>query len=91
MALLLTVVVYQNLITYPRLEQTMQHPQILPWVSVNVGTWGAGGPVISTSAGAGFLLFVRIPPEDGYSRYTADLYDPAGKLEWSLSILAVLV
>jgi uncharacterized phosphosugar-binding protein len=41
--------------------------------------------VIATHAGEGFLLFVRIPP-DGYSRHTADLYNPAGKLEWSLAI-----
>ena len=85
MVLLLTVVAYQNLVTYPHL-QALNSPQVLPWASVNVGTWGSGGPVITTRPGEGFLLFVRIPPEDGYSRYTAELYNPDGKLEWSLTI-----
>jgi hypothetical protein len=31
---------------------------------------------------------VRIPPAEGYSRYTAELYNPAGKVEWSLTIPA---
>jgi hypothetical protein len=88
MALMLGVIAYQNLVTYPELRGASQHPRVLQWASVNVGTWGAGGPVITTSNGNGFLLFVRIPPVEGYSRYTADLYDPSGKLEWSLSVPA---
>src|SRR5215471_5245547 len=44
LALLLLVVGYQNLVTYPRLEQALHEPQVLPWASVNLGTWGAGGP-----------------------------------------------
>ncbi len=84
MALLLAVVGYQNLVTYPQLQQA----QVLPWASVNVGTYGSDGPVITTPPGKSFLLFVRIPPESGYSRYIAELYNPAGKLEWSLTIPA---
>jgi len=88
LALLLVIVGYQNLVTYPALRQASSHARVLPWASVNVGTWGSGGPVITTRPGEGFLLFVRIPPESGYSHYTADLYDPAGRLEWSLTIPA---
>jgi anti-sigma factor RsiW len=88
MILLLAVIAYQNLITYPHLQQAVNSPHLLPWASVNVGTWGSGGPVISIPPGQGFLLFVRIPPEGGYSHYIADLYNPAGKLEWSLTIPA---
>jgi hypothetical protein len=88
MALLLVVIGYQNLVTYPQLQQALNSPQVLPWAPVNVGTWGSGGPVITARPGKGFLLFVRIPPEGGYSHYTADLYDPGGKLEWSLTIPA---
>ena len=29
---------------------------------------------------------MRIPPDGSYSHYTTDLYNPAGKLEWSLTI-----
>jgi hypothetical protein len=86
LALLLAVVGYQNLVTYPQLQQALNRPQVLPWAPVNVGTWGSGGPVITASRGQGFLLFVRIPPEGSYSNYTADLYSPAGKVEWSLTI-----
>jgi hypothetical protein len=86
-ALLLAIVGYQNLMTYPRLHQALNRPRVLPFASVNIGTWGSAGPVISTRPGEGFLLFVRIPP-DGYSGHTAELYNPAGQLEWSLAIPA---
>jgi hypothetical protein len=88
LALLLVTIGYQNLVTYPRLEQALNSPQVLPFASVNVGTYGSEGPVITTRPGEGFLLFMRIPPEDGYSHYTAELYNPAGKREWSLTVPA---
>ena len=88
MALLLAVIGYQNLVTYPQMRQALNRPQVLPWASVNVGTWGSSGPVITTRPGEGFLLFARIPPDGSYSHYTAELYNPAGKLEWSLTIPA---
>jgi hypothetical protein len=89
LALLLLVVGYQNLVTYPRLQRSLSRPQVLPWAPVNIGTWGSGHALITASPGQGFLLFVRIPPEGGYSHYTANLYNPAGKMEWSLTIPAI--
>ncbi len=89
LAALLLVVGYQNLVTYPRMQQALNQPQVLPWASVNLGTWGAGGPSITAAPGKGFLLFLRIPPDGVYEHYTADLYNPAGKVEWSLTIPAV--
>jgi hypothetical protein len=86
---LLVVIGYQNLVTYPQMQQALNRPQVLPWAAVNVGTYGSEGPVVTTRPGEGFLLFVRIPPEGGYNHYTADLLNPAGKLEWSLTIPAV--
>ena len=84
MALLLAVIGYQNL----QLTRKLNSPHVLPFASVNVGTYGSGGP-ITTHAGEGFVLLVRIPPDGAYSRYTADLYNPAGKPEWrSLTIPA---
>jgi anti-sigma factor RsiW len=88
LALLLAVVGYQNLVTFPALRRAQDRPQILPWASVNVGTWGAGGPLISIAAEQSFLLFVRIPPGGDYQRYEADLQGPSGKVEWSLAIPA---
>lgn len=86
--LLLAVVGYQNLVTYPRMKRALDHPQVLPWASVNIGTFGATASEITIAPGKGFLMFVRIPPQSGYSLYTANLYNPAGKLEWSLTIPA---
>jgi hypothetical protein len=87
-ALLLAVIGYQNLVTYPRLERAITSPQVLPWAALNVGTWGSETPVIITSSGQGFLLFVRIPPDPNYARYKADLHGPSGTAEWSVEIPA---
>jgi len=90
MATLLVVVGYQNLVTYPQLQAALKKPHVLPVASVNLGTWGAGGPTVTAGRGEGFLLFIRIPPDGTvYDHYTADLINPAGKLEWSLTIPAV--
>jgi hypothetical protein len=86
-ALLLCVIGYQNLVVYPKLRIASK-AQALPWAAVAVGTWGDSGPTISVPAGNAFLLFVRIPPDGDYVRYTADLYNPAGRLECSLNIPA---
>ena len=88
MALLLVVVGYQNLVMFPRLRQALNSPRVLPFALLNIGTYGSAERVISTSAGEGFLLFVRISPDPIYSRYIAELYNPAGKLEWTLPIPA---
>jgi len=82
LALLLAVVGYQNL----RFQSELNRPRVLPAVSVNVGTWGAGGPSTSVPAGKGLLLFVRIPPDGAYARYSADLHSPSGELEGSFII-----
>jgi hypothetical protein len=88
LALLLAVIGYQNLVTYPRLKDTLTKPQVLPWASVNLGTWGDSGHAISVSSGKSFLLFVRIPPGENCTRYTADLYTPKGELEYSVTFSA---
>jgi anti-sigma factor RsiW len=88
MALLLVVVGYQNLVTFPHLKQALAQPQLLPWATVNVGTYAGDGTAIFTTRGKGFVLFVRIPPDPDCTTYRADLYNPAGKLEWSLAMPA---
>jgi hypothetical protein len=88
LALLLAVVGYQNLVTYPRLQQALNQPQVLPWASVNLGTRGGISTPIAASRAEGFNLFVNIPPDSRYQSYKLDLYNPAGKLEWSRTIAA---
>jgi len=87
LAALLLVVGYQNLVTLPGMSKTSR-PQVLPWTSVNVGTFSGEGNQLIVPKDSGFVLFVRIPPDGTYSRYTADLYNPKGELEWSLAIPA---
>ena len=89
MAALLLVIGYQNLVTYPRLQSELHQPQVLPWASVHLGTWGNGGPTISVPQGKSFLLFVPIiPPDNCCASYTANLYNHENKLEWSLTVPA---
>ena len=83
MAMLLAVVGYQNLVTYPQMARQLGSPRILPYAQVNLDTYAAEVPAITQKPGQAFLLLVRIPPGGAYSKYTADLYNPAGKLEWS--------
>ena len=86
LALLLAVVGYQNLVTYPRLQSELKRPQVLPAVSVNLGMWGAGGTATGVPEGKGLVLYLRIPPDGAYARYTAELYNPGGKPEGSFTI-----
>ena len=88
-ALLLAVIGYQNLVMYSQLRHALNRPQVLPFASVNVGTWGSSGNAITTGSGEAFLLFVRVPPDGSYANYSADFDNPAERLEWSLTIPAV--
>ena len=83
---LIGIVAYQNLVSYPKLKMAANTPQVLPWASVNVSSRGANAPTITVHHGEGFLLFVNIPPDSRYSSYIAELHDPSGKLEWSLTV-----
>jgi hypothetical protein len=88
LAALLVLIGYQNLITYPKLQMAANAPQVLPWATVNLNNRGANAPVVAAQPGRGFLLFVNVPPDNHYSSYSAELHDPAGRMEWSLSIPA---
>jgi hypothetical protein len=89
LAVLLAVVGYQNMVTYPQMSKALNTPEVLQWGSVNIGTYSASGEDITTAPGKGFLVFVRIPPQTGYSQRNVDLYNPAGQMEWSVSIPGV--
>jgi hypothetical protein len=86
LALLLLVAGYQNLVTFPNLRSELKRPQVLPAVAVNMGTWGAGGSPTVVPEGQGLLLFVRIPPDGSYARYTVDIFSPNGKPQGSFTI-----
>jgi hypothetical protein len=89
MALLLVVIGYQNLVAIPHIKEAVNHPQLLPWASVNIGTYGGEEKKVVAAPGKSFMLFVRIPPAGDFNHYVADLYSPSGKLEWSVTVPAV--
>lgn len=86
-ALLLLVIGYQNFVTYPHRMQAANQPEVGPWASVNVSTRGSSTTTIKVGLNQGFSLLLNLPPE-GFASYKADLYNPAGKLEWSGAISA---
>jgi hypothetical protein len=88
LALLLAIVGYQNFVMYPRLMQAVNEPQVGPWASINVSTRGSETTVIKAHPGEGFGLLINFPPQTEFASYVVDLYNPAGKLEWSGPISA---
>ena len=92
MALMLAVIGYQNLFTYPKLKDEMalvSRPQLLASASlINANTRGANRIVVSSRQGEPFLLFVDIPAETRFSSYITELDAPTGKSLWSLTIPA---
>jgi hypothetical protein len=83
LALLLAVIGYQNFITVPKLERAANEAQILPWETINVRTRGIAPTQVIGQPGKGFSVFLNIPQDKQYSSYSAHLYNPSGKLEWS--------
>jgi hypothetical protein len=83
MALLLAVIGYQNLVTVPRLLQAVNEPHIGPWASLSVSTRGSEPIILKMQAGEGFNLLINLPPDQSYSAYTLQLYNPEGKLQWA--------
>src|SRR4030081_2827785 len=92
MAVLLAIVGYQNLVTYPKLKDEVavaNVPQILASASlINANIRGVSKTVVSARRGEPFLLFVDIPAENRFSSYVVELDGPAGNSEWSLTIPA---
>jgi len=82
-AVLLAVIAYQNFVTYPKLTAAVNQPRVGPWASINVSTRGAATIAIKTHPGEGIGLLVNLPPDTEFVSYTIELYNPAGKLEWS--------
>ena len=81
LALLLVVIGYQNLVTFPRLLQAVNQPQVLPATAVNLMTYGENASPLVVQAGEGFLLNVIIPPGHRYTGYKVDLHNPTGGVE----------
>lgn len=89
LAVLLAILTYQNLVTYPQLKLASSSPQILPWASINVSTRGTSATQISPHRGEGFQVLLNIAPDNRYTSYSFDLLSPSGKLKWSRTVPAL--
>lgn len=95
MAILLIVVGYQNLVTYPALKGALAQnraPRILPAAAlVGSATRGATPATIDVRPGEPFLLPLDIPSQNAYQSYVVELQNPAGVVQWSLPVSSELV
>jgi len=73
------------------MKQSLALPQVMPSVSLDVATRGAIIPSLPLQTGQAFSAHVDLPPNSGYSSYIVDLYNPAGHIEWSLTVPAEAV
>ncbi len=91
MAVLLIVVGYQNLVTFPALKGALaenKEPRLLPAASLVSGaTRGSSSSAITVRAGDLFLLPIEIPG-DSFPSYVVELHNPAGGVQWSLPVSA---
>jgi len=90
MAMLIAFIGYQNLVVYPGIKQAAGTPYLYPAASINVATRSGATPAVHSRSGEPFLLLVNLPAESRFSSYIADLYDPAGRIEWSVPIAAAV-
>lgn len=88
MAVLLAVIGYQNFIQIPYRDQAANQVQDLPNASINISTRGGSIRHVAVHPGQGFVLMMNVPPDLSYSSYILELYNQAGKLQWSLTIPA---
>jgi anti-sigma factor RsiW len=90
--LLLVVVIYQNVLVFPRVASDatgQQGPEIMPSLSLVGGdSRGAGRPSVTLNAAQSFVMAVDIPTADRFSSYDCVLVSPSGSTLWSLRVSA---
>jgi hypothetical protein len=88
-ALLLVTVGYQNIVQIPQLHhQTLTQAEALPSFSlVTAGSRGAAGALeVAVPANTPFGLYVDIPSDSSFTRYSADILTQSGVLKFSVPI-----
>jgi Putative zinc-finger len=90
----LLVIVYQNVIFFPHLENQiaeLKAPEILPSLSLFSGNSRGGKvSVADVVAGKPFLLSLDLPAEERFSSYSCLLYAPSGSLSWQVEVSSQL-
>jgi hypothetical protein len=91
-ALLLLVIVYQNVVVYPRFAgeiAQLKNPEVLPSISlIGAGSRGAAVPAATVSRAQSVLLSLDIPAAQQYSSYSCVLIDPSGAIIWRVPVSA---
>jgi Putative zinc-finger len=87
-ALLLMVIVYQNLLVLPRAtDPGMAASEILPAVSLVAGNSRGGSiPAVAVTDGHSILVSVDIPTQEKFTQYECVLISPTGARLWRLGI-----
>lgn len=86
-AAMLGVIAFQNLSTIPSLRVAATEPRIIPWSSLHADTRGAEATVVQADPRHGAVVLIDLP-QQGYSSYAIDLYDPQGKRLWTQTVAA---
>jgi hypothetical protein len=91
-ALLLLVIVYQNVLVYPRFAgeiKQAKNPEILASVSLIGGNSRGGAlPSVTVAKTQPILLSVDIPTAEQYSSYACVLVAPSGAIVWRVPVSA---
>ena len=91
-ALLLLVVVYQNVVVYPRFAGEIarsKNPEILAPVSLIGGNSRGGAvPSVTVTNGQPLLISLDIPTAEKYASYSCVLVAPSGAAVWRVPVSA---
>ena len=86
----LLVILFQNMVTYPRMQKQiaqLQQPRILSTLALVGGiSRGEKIPALATNGRQPFILQVDIPADDKFSSYACQLLSPEGKSLWSIQV-----
>ena len=88
MALMLGVLVFQNLVQFPAMHQSliaMNAPAVLPNADLKSGSARGEENVVAAKMGEIFQLTIDIP-DTTTAAHMAELYDGSGRKLWSLAI-----
>jgi hypothetical protein len=87
---LFAVILYQNVLTIPRLRR-FAAPQALEYFSIaNMGSRGANQTIVTPSHDQPFILLVDIPPHENIDQYRCGILDPNGKIVLSIDVSEAL-
>jgi len=91
-AVLASVIVYQNVLVYPRLageRAQLDRPEVLSAISL-IGANSRGGtiPSATLSRRQSILLSLDIPAAQQYASYSCVLVAPSGAIVWSVPVSA---